>query len=108
MKKRWKTVASIALVGLLLGVIAYAVIPAHYKASSTVAVNPMSTDPLTTTVDTTRAVNMPTEEGLITSREVAKAASQELGPDEIGLGIPAEPLFRSMHAVIAPRKRLIA
>lgn len=79
--RRWKTVASIALVGLLLGVIAYAVIPAHYKASSTVAVNPMSTDPLTTTVDTTRAVNMPTEEGLITSREVAKAASQELGPD---------------------------
>ncbi len=79
--RRWKVVAAVALAGLLLGVCAFAVIPARYKASSTVAVNPMSTDPLTTTVDTTRAVNMPTEEALITSREVASAASAALRPE---------------------------
>lgn len=78
--KRWRTVAVIALIGALLGAIAFSLIPARYQASSTLAVNPMSTDPLTTSVDTTRAVNMPTEVGLITSREVASNAADELTP----------------------------
>lgn len=78
--KRWRTVAVIALIGALLGAIAFSLIPARYKASSTIAVNPMSTDPLTTNVDTTRAVNMPTEVSLITSREVASNAAADLPP----------------------------
>ena len=79
--RRWKVVAVVAVIGLLLGAVTYALIPARYSATTTVAVNPMSTDPLNTTVDTARAVNMPTEEGLVTSHQVAAAAAASLRPD---------------------------
>lgn len=80
LKRHWAVIAATAIVGLVLGVLAFIAIPASYTATSTVSVNPMNADPLRSSVDSSRSVNMPTEKQLITSHKVASAAADLLRP----------------------------
>jgi capsular polysaccharide biosynthesis protein len=74
LRRHWRVVATSALIGLVVGVVAGFVIPARYAATATIAVNPMNTDPLNTSADSAHAINMATEAELIQSRVVAGAA----------------------------------
>lgn len=80
LKRQWLIVASLAVVGLILGVVASFAIPPSYRATTTVAVNPMNADLLTSSVDASRSVSMATEAGIVTSNKVARAASDALAP----------------------------
>ncbi len=78
LRRHWPVVAVLAILGLILGVLASFAIPASYSATTTVSVNPMSSDPLSSSVDSARSINMPTEKGLVTSQKVAEAAARLL------------------------------
>ncbi len=78
LRRHWRVVATAALVGIVVGIVAGLVIPARYAATATVAVNPMNTDPLNTSADSAHAINMATEAELIQSRTVAGAAADLL------------------------------
>jgi capsular polysaccharide biosynthesis protein len=78
LRRHWPVVAVLAILGLILGVLASFAIPASYSATTTVSVNPMSSDPLSSAVDSARSINMPTEKGLVTSQKVADAAARLL------------------------------
>ncbi|NRQ48363.1 Wzz/FepE/Etk N-terminal domain-containing protein [Aeromicrobium stalagmiti] len=80
LKRHWPIVAVVAIIGLILGVLASFAVPAKYDATTTVSVNPMNADPLTSTVDASRSVSMPTEAGIAASAKVAEAASDALRP----------------------------
>ncbi len=80
LRRRWSIVAFTAIIGLGLGVLASFAIPASYQATTTVAVTPMNADLLTSSVDASRSVSMPTEAGIVTSTKVARAASDALTP----------------------------
>jgi capsular polysaccharide biosynthesis protein len=80
LRRHWPIVALLAGIGLVLGIVVSFAIPAKYSATTTVSVNPMNADPLSSTVDSSRSVSMPTEEGLVTSRKVAAAAADRLRP----------------------------
>lgn len=80
LRRHWPVVALLAGIGLVLGIVVSFAIPAKYTATTTVSVNPMNADPLSSTVDTSRSVSMPTEEGLVSSRRVAAAAADLLRP----------------------------
>ncbi|AXT85952.1 hypothetical protein C6I20_12680 [Aeromicrobium sp. A1-2] len=80
LRRHWPIVAVIALTGLVLGVLASFAVPARYTSTSTVAVHPLTSDPLGNGIDTSRSVSMPTEKGLVTSRKVAEAAADLLRP----------------------------
>lgn len=79
--RRWRLVAAWALVGLLVGVLLFAVLPRTYRASSAVLV--------TTSVADTGAVfggrtsggivNLDTEASIVTSSEVLLPAAESLG-----------------------------
>lgn len=83
LRRHWPVVAVLAIIGLVLGVLASFAIPASYTATTTVSVNPMSSDPLSSSVDSARSINMPTEKGLATSQKVAEAAADLLRGDSI-------------------------
>lgn len=78
LRRHWKVVAAAVLLGLVIGVAVGLIIPARYAATATVAVNPMNTDPLDTSADSSRAINMATEQQLMQSRTVAAAAADLL------------------------------
>ncbi len=79
-RRHWFLVVIISLLGLGLGLLAIFVIPVSYTSTASVAVNPMSANPLGTSSDSTHAVNMATEEQLARSRRVASAAVFRLSP----------------------------
>ena len=79
LRRHWGVVVAAALIGLVIGVLAGLVVPGRYTATTSVAVNPMTTDPLNTSADSSRAVNMATERELAESRSVAAAAAELLG-----------------------------
>lgn len=83
LRRHWPVVAVLAILGLILGVLASFAIPASYSATTTVSVNPMSSDPLSSAVDSARSINMPTEKGLVTSQKVADAAARLLQANSI-------------------------
>ena len=78
LRRHWLIVVTLAVIGLALGVAASFAIPPSYQATTTVAVNPMNADLLTSSVDASRSVSMPTEAGIATSNKVARAASEAL------------------------------
>jgi capsular polysaccharide biosynthesis protein len=80
LRRHWPVVIVMAIVGLFLGVLASYAIPASYSATTTVSVNPMSAEPLGSSADSARSVNMATEKGLVTSRKVADGAADLLEP----------------------------
>ncbi|MRJ76360.1 hypothetical protein GEV29_07410 [Aeromicrobium sp. SMF47] len=75
LKRHWSVVAAVAIVGLILGVLASFAIPPTYDATTTVSVNPMDADPLSSGADASKSVSMATEAGIVTSSKVAKAAA---------------------------------
>lgn len=96
LRRHWSVVAATAIIGIVLGVVASFAIPAKYSATTTVSVNAMGSDAVTTSVDSARSISMPTEKGLVTSRTVARQASDLLRPtyridaDEIASSTTAE------------------
>ncbi len=80
LKRHWSVVAAIAVIGLILGVLASFALPSTYRATTTVSVDAMTADPLSTNVDAARSVSIPTEIGLVTSSSVAAAAADTLEP----------------------------
>ena len=80
LRRRWPVVAVTAIIGLILGVLASFAIPSKYDAVATVAVSPMNADPLSSSVDASRSVSMPTEAGIARSLEVATGAAASLRP----------------------------
>ncbi len=106
LKQHWPVVVMLAILGLMLGVLASFAIPASYSATTTVSVNPMSSDPLSSAVDSARSINMPTEKGLVTSQKVADAAARLLKADSIDseqvresttVDIPEDSLILTIH-----------
>jgi capsular polysaccharide biosynthesis protein len=106
LKRHWPVVAVLAILGLILGVLASFAIPASYSATTTVSVNPMSSDPLSSSVDSARSINMPTEKGLVTSQKVADAAASLLRAHSIDseqvresttVDIPEDSLILTIH-----------
>ncbi|MEV7398702.1 Wzz/FepE/Etk N-terminal domain-containing protein [Aeromicrobium sp. NPDC092404] len=83
LKRHWAVIAVLAILGLILGVLASFAVPASYTATTTVSVNPMSSDPLSSSVDSARSINMPTEQGLVTSQKVAAAAADLLDEESV-------------------------
>lgn len=81
LKRHWTAVVAMAIVGLILGVLASFVIPASYQATTSVSVNAMNADPLTSAVDVSESVSMRTEAGVATSNKVASAAAATLKGD---------------------------
>jgi capsular polysaccharide biosynthesis protein len=79
LRRHWGVVVAAALIGLAIGAVAGLVVPGRYSATASVAVNPMTTDPLNTSADSSRAVNMATERELAECRAVAAAAAKRLG-----------------------------
>jgi capsular polysaccharide biosynthesis protein len=79
LRRHWGVVVAATLVGLVIGALAGLVIPGRYSATASVAVNPMTTDPLNTSADSSRAVNMATERELAECHSVAAAAAKLLG-----------------------------
>ncbi len=79
-RRHWILVVFIAILGLGVGLLATFVIPVKYTATASVSVKPMTADPLSTSSDSTKAVNMATEEQLARSRRVAEAAVERLAP----------------------------
>jgi len=86
LRRRWPVVAATALVGLVVGAAASFAIPASYSATTTVSVNPMNADPLSSSAETLRSVSMPTEAQIVRSRTVAEAAHKTLGTSQ-GIGV---------------------
>ncbi|MCL3817733.1 Wzz/FepE/Etk N-terminal domain-containing protein [Aeromicrobium wangtongii] len=80
LRRRWRVVAAAAGVGLLLGAAVSLAVPSRYEATSTVSVNPISADPVGSSIDSARSISMPTEAGIVTSAEVAQAAAKALKP----------------------------
>ncbi|MGA9103481.1 Wzz/FepE/Etk N-terminal domain-containing protein [Aeromicrobium sp.] len=80
-RRHWILVGFISLLGLAVGLLAIFVIPVQYTATASVSVKPLTADPLSTSTDSTRAVNMATEEQMARSRRVATAAVDRLGAD---------------------------
>jgi capsular polysaccharide biosynthesis protein len=80
LRRHWGVVVALMLIGLVVGALAGLVVPGRYSATTSVAVNPMTTDPLNTSADSSRAVNMATERQLAECRAVAVMASQLLSP----------------------------
>ncbi|AWB91330.1 YveK family protein [Aeromicrobium chenweiae] len=78
LKRHWLVVAVMAILGLILGVLASFAIPPTYDATTTISVNPMNADPLSSAVDASKSVSMSTEAGIVTSSKVAKAAADTL------------------------------
>jgi len=106
LKRHWPVVAVLAILGLILGVLASFAIPASYSATTTVSVNPMSSDPLSSSVDSARSINMPTEKGLVTSQKVADAAASLLRAHSIDseqvresttVDVPEDSLILTIH-----------
>lgn len=89
LKRHWLIVATLAAIGLALGIVASFLIPPSYQATTTVAVNPMNADLTASSVDASRSVSMPTESGIVTSSKVARIAADafapkfRIGPDRI-------------------------
>ncbi len=79
LRRHWGIVVALMLIGLVIGALAGLVVPGRYSATTSVAVNPMTTDPLNTSADSSRAVNMATERQLAECRSVAAMAAQLLG-----------------------------
>lgn len=78
LRRHWMVVVTAAAVGLLLGVLVGLLIPARYAATTSVAVNPLNTDPFDIATDSRRSVSMATELQLAESRTVAAMAAQEI------------------------------
>lgn len=83
LKRHWSVIVIMAIIGLVLGALISFMIPSKYTAETTVAVNPMGVDSLSSSVDVSRSVSMPTEESLATSRTVAAAAAKLLTADDL-------------------------
>lgn len=83
LKRHWPVVAVLAILGLAAGVLATFAIPESYSATTTVSVNPMSSDSRSSSVDSARSINMPTEQGLVESQKVAEAAADLLRNDSV-------------------------
>ncbi|MET0820304.1 MAG: Wzz/FepE/Etk N-terminal domain-containing protein [Aeromicrobium sp.] len=81
LRRHWTVVATVALIGAVLGVAVAFVLPSTYESTATVAVNPMKANPLGASADAARSVSMPTEVGTATSAKVAAAAAKELDAD---------------------------
>ena len=79
LRRHWGVVVAATLIGLVIGALAGLVVPGRYSATTSVAVNPMTTDPLNTSADSSRAVNMATERELAECASVAAAAAELLG-----------------------------
>ena len=79
-RRHWILVVFIAILGLGIGLLATFAIPVKYTSTASVSVKPMTADPLSTSSDSTKAVNMATEEQLARSRRVAEAAVERLSP----------------------------
>ena len=79
LRRHWGTVVALMVIGLVIGALAGLVVPGRYSATTSVTVNPMTTDPLNTSADSSRAVNMATERQLAECRSVAVAAAELLG-----------------------------
>lgn len=103
LKRHWLIVVVLAIIGLCLGVLVSFAIPASYQATTTVTVNPMNADLLTSSADASRSVSMPTEAGIATSNKVARAASDALAPR---LRIATDRI-RSATSVTSPEDSLI-
>lgn len=78
LRRHWTVVVAVALIGLVIGAVAGLLVPGRYAATAGVAVNPMTTDPLNVSADSSRAVNMATERELAQSRAVAADAAGSL------------------------------
>ncbi|MCW2769460.1 MAG: hypothetical protein JWR27_893 [Aeromicrobium sp.] len=81
LKRHWLVIVAMAILGVIAGVSASYAIPAAYDATTTVSVNPMNADILTSSVDASRSVSMATEAGIAQSAKVAAAASSLLAPN---------------------------
>lgn len=80
LRRHWPVVAMTAIIGLVLGVLASIVTPATYTARSTVSVNPMNSNPILSGSSSGQSVSMPTEQQLVSSRNVAEATATLLTP----------------------------
>lgn len=81
LRRNWTVLVSFALVGLLLGVIAYILIPAKYSATSTVAITAMNLDPLSADANAASSLNMSGEATTARSDAVAKLAMSKMLPE---------------------------
>lgn len=75
LRRRWKTIAAFALLGVLGGVALWAVTPTKYSATTSLVVSAGVSNPFTGTKE---EVNIRTEQEILGSREVAQRASEAL------------------------------
>ncbi|MCW2788125.1 MAG: hypothetical protein JWP56_428 [Aeromicrobium sp.] len=80
LRRHWPVILVMAILGAVAGVLASYAIPATYDATTTVSVNPMNADPLTSSTDASRSVSMATEAGIARSTKVAAVAATLLAP----------------------------
>lgn len=81
LRRRWGLIAIFSTLGIVLGALAWAMVPPSHTATVRVAVNPVQPGVLTATSDPESSVNMATESQVMTSNAVASAAAGELGVD---------------------------
>lgn len=78
LRRRWPVVAATAITGLVLGTGSSFLVPVSYTATTTLSVNPMNADPLSSAAESLRSVSMPTEAQIARSRTVAELAHDKL------------------------------
>lgn len=76
LRRRWKTIAACALLGVLGGVALWGITPTKYSATTSLVVSAGVSNPFTGTKE---EVNIRTEQEILGSREVAQRASETLG-----------------------------
>lgn len=81
LKRRWLILLAGMLVGALCGALFSLATPAQYKATTTLVVTPVVTNPITGALED---VNIRTEQEILKSEEVARRAADELGIGEEG------------------------
>ncbi|RYY42744.1 MAG: hypothetical protein EON53_15530, partial [Actinomycetales bacterium] len=78
LRRRWRVLALGAAVGLLLGVLAWAVLPVTYTATTSVRVSSVDV-PSSSGSSATAALDVATAAQLVTSGDVLAAAADDLG-----------------------------